>query len=357
MPVKLTRRQRIEKIVIPTIDLRTLGGKDTVKTYFKSNFIVLGKVVRDEPIELELGGMNFEDSISQVFRYTWCQPNDAGKLDWLNVQWADSLLRLRSGDKYDDPGYALGLTLKQEQRRKTPGLHGAKDGANEMFYTYTESMIVPVLWNISIDKKGNIDPDTGELTFLKLTPYQYKNMFQATLETFNNAQVETLKGIGQEPNPERMFLVEYVKDPNKPPAERNAFTVKKTMQAEDYPLNDDEVNNLATQLEIASKEYRTKVEDEESYFTKHLAVVNAYKNGQIEDDVLEDRVHAAIAEALLVGWGEIDENSGMSANEINELFISKIPEYTQDLAVTNSEQAVIDKTVIDLNNSDEDLPF
>jgi len=78
--------------------------------------------------------------------------------------------------------------------------------------------------------------------------------------------------------------------------------------------------------------------------------------GKITAEEANAQVHAAIAEKLMVAWGEIDEAHGLSVESINQLFETLISQYSVAMTQTAiPEAAVKSKVVVDL--SDESNPF
>ena len=368
MPLKAKRGEikTNDFVSTPVIDWKSLGmtekGK-ALKTFTKVNFVPIGEWNADLN-EFSIEGMKFTDSGVSIFKYSWSTPDEnatpqKGKplpVQWHYVTWADSGLRIEDGDVYDDPGIMLGLHLKQDERKKAPGLRGAPEGAYVMIEPFTTDIYFPIIWKVALDDDAEIVSDSGEYALMKVSPYQM-NTFIQTIALFDKQNTVAMKkaakksGAEFEPNEQRLFVVEFVKDPSKSMAEVNSVNVQFTIDPDEWTQKF---------YDIASKEFPKFVEREEKRLKFWKPIVDSLENGDIEEEDAINQVVASIVEKLMIGWGEIDENSGMSPVEINELFVELVPKYSAALTVTNSDVAVKGKQTVNLSDDnvvDEDAPF
>lgn len=345
-------------IQIPVIDFKSLGMNDTgkaFKDYFSTHFVVIGKYVplNDENMTFQVGTAKTEQGRNQIFKYSWCEidedkPVKKGEipLAWKNVSWSDCLLRKAENDEFDDPGFALGLTLKQDEQKNAPGLKGAPQGKYAMFDSFISTVRIPVIWKVFLTDDGEIDTKTGELVWLELSFYQYQTLMEA-IELYDKQTSKTLAKKGIKLNPDRMFVVKYTKDPKAEMRERNALELTDAIDPSTWTQQF---------VDVAEVEYPKMLDYMEKRYTFYQPIVDRYVAGQIEAVEANAMVHAAIVQKLLVAWGEIDEDSGMSAGEINEYFISKIPDYSVAMTATAiPASAIKSKTVV--NIADDDTPF
>lgn len=356
MALKTQRGQIAQKNFkqIPVIDWKSLGltERGAYKQYFTTAFIPLG-IYDVDGRTFNLDGTNIADSGITIFKYSWCEPDTEATpkkkgempLAWKSVMWADSLMRLKDGDTYDDPGVSLGLTLKQDEQKKAPGLHGASEGAYTMFDPVMSTYRMPVIWNVKVDDEGNVDTNSGDLVWLELSPHQF-NMVLDILALYDKQNTATLRKHNITPAENRLFLIKYVKDPKQAMADRNAITVLETMEPNEWSQGfmTDAVDNYANMIESVEKR-----------FVIYQDVINGLNSGQYDAETAASLVHAQISKKLLVEWGEIDEGMNISVDDVNELFLSLVPKYTVALSVTNSDMAVQSTTSVDL--SGEDAPF
>jgi len=345
-----------KQVNIPVINFKSLGLTEKGKAYkqfFQTAFVPLGRFVPGEDgSHFDVAGLNTVAARFQIFKYSWSQPNPekpyvngVPQLMWRSEMWADSNLRIADGDIFDDPGVALGLTLKQDAQKKQPGLHGAPDGIYTMIEPYTQTVRIPVIWNVKVLDSGDIDTKSGELVWLELSFYHYESLMSA-INVYDKQITQVLRKQRVTPNPDRLFVVQYTKDPKADMKERNSLTLLDTIDPNDW---------TKTFSSVSDVEYVKMIDHIAKRYNFYQSAIDELLAGKIDAATASSRVHAAIAEKLLVGWGEIDAESGMSVDEINELFISLIPQYSVDMQNTQiPESAIKEKKVIDLGS---DIPF
>lgn len=357
MPLKTQAGQVLVKnqVQIPIVDWSKLGlvEKGSYKSFFTTNFIPLGELVlEDETGRFVIGGTDTDKAKSQLFKYTFVTP-DAEKpakkgefpIKWHNESWADTMLRKSEGDAYDDPGISLGLHIKQEERKMTPGLHGAPDRTFPIIDAYKQFVRIPVIWNVTVDDEGEIDEKTGELAWMELSFSQY-NLVMTTVAKYAKQQMLQDKR-RKEPTPaNRLFVIKYTKDPKKDNRERNSVEMVTFFNPNPWS---------ETFSKVAAIEYPKTLDYMEKKYNYFKPVVDELLEGNITAEEATERAHAMIAERLLIAWGEIDENSGLSVESINQLFMSLVPQYSAAMTAAIPEAAIKSKVVVDV--SDEDVPF
>jgi hypothetical protein len=357
MPLKTQAGQVLVKnqVQIPIIDWVRLGlvEKGSYKSYFTTNFIPLGELVlEDETGRFVIGGTDTDKAKSQLFKYTFVTPDpdkpakkNEFPVKWHNESWADTMLRKSEGDAYDDPGFALGLHLKQEDRKMTPGFDGAPDRTFPIIDAYKQFVRIPVIWNVTVDDEGEIDEKTGELAWLELSFSQY-NLVMTTVAKYAKQQMLQDKRRKEQTPANRLFVIKYTKDPKKDNRERNSVEMVTFFNPNPW---------TETFIKVASIEYPKTLEYMEKKYNYFKPVVDALLEGTITAEEATERAHAMVAERLLISWGEIDENSGLSAESINQLFLSLVPQYSAAMTAAIPEAAIKSKVVVDV--SDEDVPF
>lgn len=344
-------------VQIPVVDFKTCGITENKahKEYFNTHFVVIGKYVADgnDGMTFQVGPVTTDEGRNQIFKYSWCviddeKPAKKGEtpLAWKNAMWSDSLLRIADGDGYDDPGFALGLTLKQDDQKFTPGLHGAPQGKYKMIDPFKSTVRIPVIWKVSLTDENVVDTKTGELVWLELSFYQYQTLLDA-IALYDKQMTAVLKKAKSSPNVDRMFVVNYVKDPKAEMRERNAMELVDAI---------DPSNWTAQFVDVAVTEYPKMLEYMEKRYTFYKPIVDSLVAGKITSEEANAQVHAAIAEKLMVAWGEIDEAHGLTTESINQLFLTLIPQYSVAMTPTAiPEAAVKSKVVVDLGGDDN--PF
>lgn len=358
MALKTQRGQVVvrNQVQIPVVDWKTLGKTENnkaFKSFFTTHFVPLGNLVmQDEEAYFELGGVNTDQAKTQIFKYSWSQPDEekpAKKgempLSWRSEMWSDTNLRIADGDAYDDPGVALGLTLKQDARKNAPGLHGAPQGKYPMFDPYVQTVRMPVIWNVTVDDDGNIDENTGELVWLELSFNQYANVMTSIAKYAKQQILQDKRR--KEPTPaDRLFVVKYTKDPKKEMREINSVEVFTYIDPNAW---------TSKFSDIAVVEYPKMLDYLEKRYTYYKPVIDSLVTGELTPEQAASKAHAMVAERLLVAWGEIDENSGLSEESINQLFVSLIPQYSASMEVAIPSAAIKSTVTIDL--ADGDVPF
>lgn len=352
-----------QNVNIPVINFKSLGLNETgkaYKDYFETHFIPLGQLVtQDEQVMFSINGRTTDSARLQVFKYSWCQPDNEkpakkGEMpvSWKSVMWADTNLRKDDGDKYDDPGVALGLNLKQDAQKQAPGLHGAPEGKYPMIEPYTQTVRIPVIWKITVDDDGNIDEKSGELVWLELSFSQYNSLLE-TVKKFDRTQSLQAKRRKQAIDENRMMLVKYVKDPKAKIAERNTVEVV-------LPFEPDEWSNKFS--EIAEDQYPKMLEALEKRYTMYQNIIDSLNAGELSVEEATELAHASVAEKLLVAWGEIDADSGLSPESINQLFETLIPQYSVSMETSIPRSAIKRSVTVDLSEpandqDDDEIPF
>jgi len=378
MALKLERGQVtiVNQVQVPIVSFKTCGlteGK-AFRDFFETHFIVIGKYVSDGNggMMFQVGDVTTEEARNQIFKYAWCTPDTEKQakkgeipVTWHSELWSDSLMRKADGDQYDDPGFALGLHLKQEEQKMMPGLHGAPNRTHPIIDSFSSTVRLPVIWKTSLDEDGEVTAQTGELVWLELSFYHYQTLL-SSIALYDKQMASVLKKSKppQSPKEDRMFVVKFTKNPKLPPAERNAMTLISTVDSTtEYkiilPNGEEKVYSLAKWfqpfVDTAVVEYPKMLAYIEKRFTFFKPIVDLVVAGELSEAEAVQLVHAAIAEKLLTGWGEIDSDHGLSAESISQLFETLIPQYSASIAASPIPTAAVKRSVtVDLG---EDLPF
>lgn len=359
MALKTTRGQvNVQnQVQIPIVNFKTCGlteGK-AYKEYFNTHFVVLGKYVSDGNggMTFQVGTATTDEGRNQIYKYSWCQPDEdkpAKKgempLAWRNVMWSDSLLRTADGDAFDDPGYALGLHLKQDDQKNAPGLHGAPTGKYTMIDSFASTVRIPVIWKVTVDDGGNIDEKTGELAWLDLSFYQYQTLLES-IAVYDKQMTTVLKKAKATPNVDRLFVVKYVKDPKAEMRERNSVELADAIDPSKW---------TAQFIDVAVTEYPKMLDYIEKRYTFYQPIVDRLVSGELTAEEATQQVHAAIVEKLMVGWGEIDEDHSLSPESLSQLFETLVPQYSVNATATPIPASAI-KSSVTIDLAGDDTPF
>lgn len=359
MALKTAKGQvnQTNNVQVPIVNFKTCGlteGK-AYKDFFETHFVVIGQYVSDGNggMTFQVGTATTDQGKNQIFKYSWCQPDDEKQakkgempLSWHNVMWSDTLLRISDGDAFDDPGYALGLHLKQDDQKNAPGLHGAPNGKYTMIDSFASTVRIPVIWKVTVDDSGNIDEKTGELAWLDLSFYQYQTLLES-IAVYDKQMTTVLKKAKATPNVDRMFVVKYVKDPKAEMRERNSVELADAIDPSRW---------TAQFVDVAATEYPKMLDYIEKRYTFYQPIVDRLIAGTITDIEAAEQVHAAIAEKLMICWGEIDSEHGLTTESLNQLFATLVPQYSVNATATPIPASAVKSSVtIDLGNDTE--PF
>lgn len=337
---------------VPVITMTNLGTSKKVDKGEITFFPLVDFTNFDSPMVNETPLMN---AFYTFFEYRmWFTATDAsGKETFSTKQtrWVDTELRLPN-DPYQDPGCALGLDLKNEERTADPknGVFSFEGTGN--FNALSNVIRVPILLLATSDfnTKRGIITGKGELALLELKISQwqkitelYKGMSDAdemSYRTETDKMSYDWHGFSN--------ALTLSKDSSKRP---NSYSYARTNDT----IHPDYFFSLLPKAEVALKDYIAYIEKTNIPYA-HLLQTIAPDNSNYNDVAKE--VYASVAKMLLTTWAEPFENS---TDGIIEAFDSLVAKYTvskaaRDYTTGQGRQRVgikIDKNGITKTNGDD----
>lgn len=337
---------------IPVVDLRTLNpdSNKTCKTDMDVLMVPLFTISREDGNKI--GSTDINDSIIDIFRYSYNRfvKDDKGKEKVLYgaVEWGDSGIRVADGEAYNDPGFELGLTLDADERTNMPGIGGAPDGPKPAFSTYTTLLRVPILWNVTENEDGDIDPNSGTLMWLELNPSQYRSMTDAygpAIESkkklqFGDEAPFTFKDEG------RGRAIMFSKRPNeKAPADINKWILSDAVVSQSMFDDVDEVE----------EKYNEMLQRREKQYRPYMPTLIGMAEGSIDIEAGCLEIFATNAAKFLEKIGELPEGHEATNEEIRDLFFKVQSKYTQAKLAANIP--TVEGSEITVGDDSEDAPF